>query len=161
MPTAAFSAALPFVLRWEGGFVNNHNDPGGATNRGVTHAVYNAWRTRQGQPSRDVRDIADDEVHSIYGADYWVPPRCDLLRHQLDLVQFDTAVNMGPGRAVRLLQGTLGCEVDSATSAAARAGLRMPVISATPSPVIVTAARHTTGIWRQRTQSSRCSSAAG
>lgn len=112
MPTAAFSAALPFVLRWEGGFVNNPNDPGGATNRGVTQAVYNAWRARQGQPSRDVRSIADEEVRSIYEANYWLPPRCDLLRQQLDLVQFDTAVNMGPGRAVRMLQDALGCEVD-------------------------------------------------
>jgi len=30
----------------------------------------------------------------------------------LDLVQFDTAVNMGPGRAVRFLQQAVGCGVD-------------------------------------------------
>jgi lysozyme family protein len=44
--------------------------------------------------------------------DYWLPPRCDLLRRQLDLVQFDTAVNMGVGRAVRFLQKSVGCAVD-------------------------------------------------
>jgi lysozyme family protein len=41
-----------------------------------------------------------------------VPPHCDLLQRRLALVQFDTAVNMGVGRAVRMLQGTLGCAVD-------------------------------------------------
>ena len=30
----------PFILKWEGGFVNHPNDPGGATNKGVTIAVW-------------------------------------------------------------------------------------------------------------------------
>ena len=114
MPSAAFQAALPFILRWENGYVNHPADPGGATNRGVTQRVYDEWRTRQGLPARDVRQVTDDEVHAIYEANYWVPPRCDLLQRQLDLVQFDTAVNMGVGRAVRMLQASLGCAVDGA-----------------------------------------------
>src|SRR3712207_3714185 len=48
---------------------------------------------------------------SIYEAGYRTP-RCDLLPRPLDLVQFDTAVNMGVGRAVRMLQAALGCDVD-------------------------------------------------
>ena len=112
MPSAAFQASLPFILRWEGGYVNHPADPGGATNKGVTQRVYNDWRVRQGMPARDVRQITDDEVHAIYEAGYWTPPRCDLLPRPLDLVQFDTAVNMGVGRAVRMLQASLGCGVD-------------------------------------------------
>ena len=56
--------------------------------------------------------IEDAEVHAIYEAGYWIPPRCDLLQRKLDLVQFDTAVNMGVGRAVRFLQQSVGCGVD-------------------------------------------------
>jgi lysozyme family protein len=112
MATTAFAESLPFVLRWEGGYVNHPADPGGATNKGVTQRVYDGWRKRQGLAARDVRQITDAEVHAIYEMDYWVPPRCDLLRSQLDLVQFDTAVNMGVGRAVRFLQASLGCSVD-------------------------------------------------
>jgi lysozyme family protein len=112
VPSAAFTASLPFILRWEGGYVNHPADPGGATNKGVTQRVYDDWRTRQGLPARDVRQLEDAEMHAIYEADYWLPPRCDLLQRQLDLVQFDTAVNMGVGRAVRMLQGALGCDVD-------------------------------------------------
>ena len=112
MPSPAFAAALPFILRWEGGFVDHPADPGGRTNKGVTQRTYNAWRTRQGLDSRDVKLIGDAEVHAIYESGYWVPPRCDLLGTPLDVVQFDTAVNMGPGRAVRFLQQAVGCGVD-------------------------------------------------
>lgn len=112
MSTARLAAALPFVLRWEGGFVDDPDDPGGRTNQGITQAVYDGWRRRQGLPAQGVEIIADAEVQAIYESDYWVPPRCDLLGDPLDLVQFDTAVNMGVGRAVRFLQSAADCEVD-------------------------------------------------
>ena len=112
MPTPAFDAALPFVLRWEGGYVNHPDDPGGATNKGVTQEVYDGWRAGQGLATRSVQLIEDAEVRAIYETGYWLPPHCNELRGQLDLVQFDTAVNMGVGRAVRFLQASVGCAVD-------------------------------------------------
>jgi lysozyme family protein len=112
MPSPNFQASLPFVLRWEGGFVDHPADPGGRTNRGVTQRVYDQWRAAHGLRTRDVKLIEDAEVEAIYESGYWVPPRCDLLRRRLDLVQFDTAVNMGAGRAVRFLQEAVGCRVD-------------------------------------------------
>jgi len=112
MTSTALAVALPFVLRWEGGFVDHPNDPGGRTNQGVTQKVYDHWRARQGLGTQDVKLIADSEVHAIYETGYWVPPRCDLLNDPLSLVQFDTAVNMGVGRAVRFLQAAAGCGVD-------------------------------------------------
>jgi lysozyme family protein len=112
METHALETALRFVLRWEGGLIDHPDDPGGRTNRGVTQRVYDGWRARQGLAAQDVKLIADAEVHAIYASDYWLPPRCDLLEAPLDLVQFDTAVNMGVGRAVRFLQASVGCGVD-------------------------------------------------
>ena len=112
MPSPAFDAAMPFILRWEGGFVDHPKDPGGRTNKGVTQRVYTAWRARRGLPQQDVKFITEAEVKEIYEGDYWLPPRCNQLPTKLDLVQFDTAVNMGVGRAVRILQGALGCGVD-------------------------------------------------
>jgi lysozyme family protein len=112
MPSPRFDVSLPFILRWEGGFIDHPADPGGATNKGVTQKVYDAWRARQGQPPRSVRLIENAEMQAIYESNYWVPPRCDLLSGPLDLVQFDTAVNMGPGRAVRFLQSAVNCPVD-------------------------------------------------
>ena len=123
MPSAAFAAALPFVLRWEGGYVNHPNDPGGATNKGVTQKVYDRWRQGQGLPARDVRQLEDAEMAAIYETGYWTPPRCDLLRRQLDLLQFDTAVNMGPKRAVTFLQQSLGCVADGAFGSTTKAAV--------------------------------------
>jgi lysozyme family protein len=112
MASANFEASLPFVLRWEGGFVDHPADPGGRTNKGITQRVYEQWRAERGLPPQDVKLIEDSEVEAIYESGYWLPPRCDLLRRRLDLVQFDTAVNMGAGRAVRFLQGAVGCRAD-------------------------------------------------
>lgn len=112
MASAAFIDSLPFILQWEGGYVNHPNDPGGATNKGVTQKVYDAWRVRNGLPARDVRQLSEDELHALYESGYWVPPKCPALDSPLDLVQFDTAVNMGVGRAVRFLQKAVGTEPD-------------------------------------------------
>ena len=112
MPSPRFQVSLPFVLRWEGGFVDHPNDPGGRTNKGITQKVYDAWRVRQGLASRDVLHLEDAEVQVIYESGYWLPPRCDRLPTRLDLVQLDTAVNMGVGRAVRFLQKAVGAAVD-------------------------------------------------
>lgn len=103
---------LRFVLRWEGGYVNHPNDPGGATNKGVTQRTFDSWRLRAGKPRADVRSITDEEVHAIYAVDYWLAARCDTLPAPLDLVTFDTAVNMGVGRAVRFLQQLGGVAQD-------------------------------------------------
>ena len=107
MPFTTFSDALPFVLRWEGGYVNHPDDPGGATNKGITQKVYNDWRSKQGLASADVRLLTEDEMQASYESGYWVPPKCDVLPGPLNLVQFDTAVNMGPAVAGGFLQRTL------------------------------------------------------
>ena len=114
MASAAFLDALPFILQWEGGYVNHPNDPGGATNKGVTQKVYDAWRQRQGQAARDVRQLEESELHALYESGYWAPPKCPNLATPLDLVQFDTAVNMGVGRAVKFMQKAVGTEPDGA-----------------------------------------------
>jgi lysozyme family protein len=65
MPSQGFESSLPFVLRWEGGYVNHRNDPGGPTNRGVNQKVYDAWRARQALAARDVRLLEDAEMRAI------------------------------------------------------------------------------------------------
>ncbi|HTU64407.1 MAG TPA: glycosyl hydrolase 108 family protein [Steroidobacteraceae bacterium] len=112
MPSPQLSSSLVFVLRWEGGFVDHPDDPGGRTNRGVTQKVYDQWRKGQGLAPQDVKLIGDDEVTAIYETGYWLAARCDRLDDPLYLVQFDTAVNMGVNRAVRFLQEAVQCPID-------------------------------------------------
>jgi lysozyme family protein len=109
---AAYNDALAFVLRWEGGFVDDPQDHGGRTMKGVTQNVYNAWRASQGKPPADVKNIANDELAAIYQNNYWRKALCNVLQSNIDLVQFDTGVNMGPVRAIKMLQQAVGVGVD-------------------------------------------------
>ena len=93
-----FKHALKFVLKWEGGYVNNPNDKGGATNKGITQNTYNAWLKSQGKASKDVRNITDSEVEEIYYKNYWLAAGCDKMNDTFALLSFDTAVNMGVSR---------------------------------------------------------------
>lgn len=108
-----FALALNFTAREEGGWSDHPDDPGGATNHGITIATLAAWR---GQPvtKADVRALTTDEARAIYRANYWNPVRGDDLPHGLDLAMFDWGVNAGPGRAVRGLQRIVGVSADGA-----------------------------------------------
>ncbi len=99
-----FKKALDFVLKWEGGYVNNPHDRGGATNKGITQYTYNAWLKSKGLANRDVRYITQDEVEQIYYKNYWLKAGCDKMSPKFALLAFDTAVNMGLVRVNQFLK---------------------------------------------------------
>lgn len=103
-------------MRWlegyEGGYVNHPQDPGGATMRGVTQRVYDAFRRATGLPTQAVRLLTDAEHHAIYIRQYWNPIWGDQLPDGVDGAVFDYAVNSGPARAVRDLQRIVGTKAD-------------------------------------------------
>lgn len=99
-----FKQGLKFVLKWEGGYVNNPNDKGGATNKGITQNTYNSWLKSQGKTSKDVRNITDSEVEQIYYKNYWLAAGCDKMSKDFALLAFDTAVNMGVSRVQEFLK---------------------------------------------------------
>lgn len=107
-----FNRALTFTLREEGGYVDNPADPGGATNQGVTQHVYDAWRDTQGLARQSVREIASDEVESIYRHLYWHPAQCDRMQDALAICHFDFAVNHGVRGAAKVLQRAAGVTDD-------------------------------------------------
>lgn len=101
-----FRKALKFVLKWEGGYVNNPNDKGGATNKGITQNTYNAWLRSKGQNLKDVRNITDSEVEQIYYNNYWLKTGCDKMTEKYAIISFDTAVNMGVSRVGEFLKAS-------------------------------------------------------
>lgn len=107
-----FPTVQQWVLVHEGGFVNHPEDPGGATNFGVTQATYDAWRDRQGLRRRSVQQIGEAEVEAIYRLQYWDVVRGDDLPSGLDYAVYDFAVNSGPRRAVQFLQRIVGVKED-------------------------------------------------
>ena len=99
-----FKTALQFVLKWEGGYVNNNNDKGGATNYGITQNTYNNWLSAQGLPYKDVQYITKEEVEKIYYKNYWLKADCDKMSAKFALLAFDTAVNMGVSRVKQFMK---------------------------------------------------------
>lgn len=105
---ANFAPSLTLVLQHEGGFVDDPQDPGGRTNKGVTQAVYDDWRTKEGLPKRDVKLLNGYEVGAIYKKRYWDAVSGDSLPTGVDYCIFDFAVNSGTNRAARYLQRAMG-----------------------------------------------------
>lgn len=121
-----FEHCLDLVLKHEGGFVHDKYDPGGATNRGVTQKVYDAYRKTRGRGAQSVKFITDDEVKAIYKFQYWDRVQADLLPAGLDYAVFDFAVNSGVGRASKYLQAVLGVKQDGIIGAMTLAAIQSP-----------------------------------
>lgn len=93
------------IVRREGGYVNDPDDPGGATNFGVTIGTLRALRRESGQGADldDLRALTAEEAAAIYVRHYYEKPRLDLLPEPLRPSVFDMQVNAG-ANAVKILQ---------------------------------------------------------
>lgn len=107
-----FEMMLARVLKHEGGFVNHPKDPGGATNKGITQAVYDNYRKSRMLQTRTVGFIADNEVADIYHREYFRRVWGDQLPPALAFQVFDGAVNSGVSRSVKWLQAAVGAQQD-------------------------------------------------
>jgi lysozyme family protein len=99
------------ILDREGGYVNDPDDPGGATNHGVTiHTMRRLGLDLDGDGSvtaQDVRRLSRDQAREIFIEHYFHRPGIDRLPEALQASVFDMYVNAGAG-AVRILQRLLG-----------------------------------------------------
>ncbi len=106
MASDNFERCLAITLKWEGGYSNHPDDPGGPTMRGIIQREYDAWRKRHDRRLRPVRQIEEDELLAIYRTEYWDVMGCEDLPSGFDLCVFDAGVNSGVGRATQWLQAT-------------------------------------------------------
>lgn len=99
------------IVGREGGYVNDPDDPGGATNFGVTIHTMRRLRLdldRNGiVDSQDVRQLTRAQAEEIFIEHYFTRPRIALLPSVLHASVFDMHVNAG-ANAVKILQRLLG-----------------------------------------------------
>ena len=97
------------IVETEGGFVNDPDDPGGATNFGVTLGTLKSvgYRGRFGKSvsTDDLRRLTKFEAADIFCKHYFYKPRIHELHPSLHAVIFDMSVNAG-NNAVKILQNS-------------------------------------------------------
>lgn len=108
---ASFDKYAPTLVKWEGGFVNDPDDAGGATMMGVTLATYRQWYGLDKSVS-DLKNISYDEWRAIMKGGYWDKCKADLFCNQsVAEIMVDWCVNAGTAR-IKDLQRILGVKDD-------------------------------------------------
>jgi lysozyme family protein len=79
----------------------------------VTRNVWKEW-VKHEVDEAEMRSLTPELVTPLYKQRYWDACKCDDLPRGVDYCVFDSAVNMGSGRAAKLLQAALGVTADGA-----------------------------------------------
>lgn len=106
-PQERFENALNILLQNEGGYSNDEDDPGGATNFGITQEDLDDYHVKLGLPA-NVIDLTRDDAAKFYKLMWWDRFHYEAI-NSIDIATkvFDLAVNVGACEACKLLQRAL------------------------------------------------------
>ena len=114
-----FEAAHTHVTKWEGGYFDHPNDPGGVTMYGVSLMFLKELDLWEGDidgdgdiDRDDVLAVTKDTARDIFKRHFWDRPRAGEMPPLVAVCFYDFAVNAGVPRAARMLQGLLRVGVD-------------------------------------------------
>ena len=112
-----FEKAYAITKKHEGGYVDNPNDKGGETYKGVARKKNKNWpgwliidEYKNGSSfprNLETRSDLQDLVKKLFKENYFDPFNGDEMPLAIACEMFDTAINMGPGQAVKFLQEAL------------------------------------------------------
>lgn len=78
---ADYRKLKPFILRWEGGYINDQADLGKQTNKGVTLSTYRSVFGKNKTVS-DLKKITDEQWEFIFKKFYWDKWKADNINDQ-------------------------------------------------------------------------------
>jgi lysozyme family protein len=115
---ASFSTSYTITAKVEGGYANDPSDRGGETWRGIARKMHPGWigwpivdslRQQASFPARLAQSVElQTAVLSFYKNEFWDALKLDYLEDQRVANElYDTAVNMGTGRAALFFQRVL------------------------------------------------------
>ena len=90
-----FDDIIEKVLEHEGGYVDDPTDAGGETKYGISKRAY---------PDEDIKELTIERAKELYKRDYWDRYRTADLPDRLRHIYVDMCINMGGGRAIKILQ---------------------------------------------------------
>ena len=91
----AFDEIIEQVLEHEGGYVDDPTDSGGETKYGISKRAY---------PDEDIKGLTVERAKELYKRDYWDRFRVSQLPSRIRHIYVDMCINMGGGRATKILQ---------------------------------------------------------
>lgn len=104
----AYKRLVGLVMSFEGGYVWDKDDTGGATNHGISYNNNVAEVAKFGiHKPADMVKLTKDQAKEIYYDKYWLSVDCDKVAARslrLAFIHFDTSVNNGVGIAARFLK---------------------------------------------------------
>lgn len=131
---ANFAISQGRTRKFEGGYANNPSDRGGETYAGIARNFWKSWggwkqvdAAKKQLGNLDFTKLPnwkkvdallksnvelEHSVDAFYKENFWAPIRGDELPQLLANNMYDTAVNSGPERAIKLLQEALKVDVD-------------------------------------------------
>ena len=134
MPTEQeiFNAAHAHVAKWESGYFDHPNDPGGVTNFGVSLMFLKGLGLLEGDidgdgniDRDDVLAVTKDTSKDLFKCHFWDRPGCASMPPLVAVAYYDLAVNAGAGRSTRILQQALGVKADGIIGPLTREALRV------------------------------------
>ena len=106
----------PFILKWEGGFVNDPLDSGGATMKGITIATYTAYRKANGLSTptvNDLKNMSENEWIDILKLNYWNKWQADKIESQaIANLLVGWGWGSGPTTAIKEFQKLMNLQAD-------------------------------------------------
>ena len=90
-----FDEIIEVVLEHEGGYVNDPADTGGETKYGISKRAY---------PDEDIKELTVERAKELYKKDYWDRFKVESLPNRIRHIFVDMCINMGGGRATKILQ---------------------------------------------------------
>jgi len=113
---ATIDKFIPQLIKFEGGYVNNPNDRGGATKYGVTLKTWRKIGYDVNQDGvideKDMEMLSEEDFKNVVNQ-YWAVCKANQIKNQ-SIASFivDWAYNSGPNNAIKNVQRCLGLKDD-------------------------------------------------
>lgn len=82
---ADYIQLIPLIQKWEGGWSDDPDDPGGATMKGITLRTYRNYCKAMGLPEptkEDLRNISSEHWNEIFKSMFWNKWKADEIKSQ-------------------------------------------------------------------------------
>ena len=99
-----FKRSVAFTLKWEGGYVDDPDDPGGETHMGITKGTLAAAVAQGIVANVTVKALTRADAEKIYRVNYWDKYGWDDMGWPVCLCLFDITVNHGGGGMAKIAQ---------------------------------------------------------